>query len=112
MHVVGVAEAVADAVAEGVADCVADCVGASVGDTVCDGVGDTVGVLEACDDEMVGVKVNRKIAQATRVNRYRSDLNRGSSFRWSITELSSRSFSGRNRTIRDDLPYHARLEYP
>lgn len=59
----------AEGVAEGVADAVADCVGASVGDTVCDGVGDTVGVLEACDDEMEGVKVNRKIEQATRANR-------------------------------------------
>ncbi len=54
---------------EAVADCVDASVGASVGDTVCDGVGDTVGVLEACDDEVVGVKVNRKIEQATRVNR-------------------------------------------
>jgi hypothetical protein len=64
-----VADAVDEGVSDAVADGVADCVGASVGDSVCEGVGDTVGVVEACDDEVVGVIVNRKIEQATRANR-------------------------------------------
>jgi hypothetical protein len=64
-HEVGVADAVADAVIDGVADS-AD---VSVGVVVCEGVGDTVAVPEACDDEVAGVKVNKKIEQATRVNR-------------------------------------------